>query len=57
MSNFKTRLQNRGYIARMVEKHFSEIKFSDRELSLVQKKTARKKILPFEQNTILRCLT
>ena len=38
MSNFKTRLQNRGYIARMVEKHFSEIKFSDRELSLVQKK-------------------
>ena len=43
MSNFKTRLQNRGYLARMVEKHFSEIKFSDRELSL-----ARKKILPLE---------
>ena len=48
MSNFKTRLQNRGYPARMVEKHLSEIKFPDRELSLAQKnKTARKKILPF----------
>ena len=48
MSNFKTRLQNRGYPARMIEKHLSEIKFSDRELSLAQKnKTARNKILPF----------
>ena len=48
MSNFKTRLQNRGYPARIVEKHLSEIKFSDREMSLAQKhKTARKKILPF----------
>ena len=48
MSNFKTRLQNRGYPARMVEKHLSDIKFSDRELSLAQKnKTTRKKILPF----------
>ena len=32
MSNFKTRLQNRGYSARIVEKHLSEIKFSDREM-------------------------
>ena len=48
MSNFKTRLQNRSYPARIVEKHLSEIKFSDREMSLAQKnKTARKKILPF----------
>ena len=48
MSNFKTRLQNRGYPARIVEKHLSEIKFSNREMSLPQKnKTARKKILPF----------
>ena len=48
MSNFKTRLQNRGYPTRIVEKHLSEIKFSDREMSLAQKnKTARKKILPF----------
>jgi len=47
-SNFKTRLQNRGYPASIVEKQTSEIKFSDRELSLEQKnKTARKKILPF----------
>ena len=48
MSNFKTRLQNRGYPARIVEKHLSEIKFSDREMSLAQKNnTARKKMLPF----------
>ena len=48
MSNFKTRLQNRDYPARIVEKHLSEIKFSDREMSLAQKnKTALKKILPF----------
>ena len=48
MSNFKTRLQNRDYPARIVEKHLSEIQFSDREMSLAQKKkTAPKKILPF----------
>ena len=48
MSNFKTRPQNRDYPARIVEKHLSEIKFSDREMSLAQKnKTAPKKILPF----------
>ena len=48
MSNFKTSLQNSGYPARIVAKHFSEIKFSDREMSLAQKdKTAQKKILPF----------
>ena len=48
MSNFKTRLQNTGYPARIVAKYLSEIKFSDREMSLAQKdKTAQKKILPF----------
>ena len=49
MSNFKTRLQNRDYPARIVEKHLSEIKFSDREMSLAQKKKTAvpKKILPF----------
>ena len=48
MSNFKPRLQNRGYPTRIVEKHLSEIKFSDREMLLAQKnKTPRKKILPF----------
>ena len=48
MSNFKTRLQNRGYPARIVAKHLPEIKFSDREMSLAQKdKTAQRKILPF----------
>ena len=48
MNDFKTRLQNRDYPARIVEKHISEIKFSDRKLSLAHKnKTAKKKILPF----------
>ena len=48
MSNFKTRLQNRGYPAKIVENHLSEIKFSNRKISLTQKnKTARKNILPF----------
>ena len=48
MSNFKTCLQNRGYPARIVAKHLSEIKFSDRKMSLAQKnKTAQKKILRF----------
>ena len=48
MSNFKTRLQNRDYPARIVEKHLSQIKFSDRVMSLAQKnKTALKKTLPF----------
>jgi len=35
--NFKTGLQNRDYPARIVEKHLSEIKFSDRKMSLAQK--------------------
>ena len=30
MSNFKKRLQNRDYPARIVEKHLSEIKFSNK---------------------------
>ena len=48
MSNFRTPLQNRDYPARIAEKHLSEIKFSDREMSLAQKnKTTPKKILPF----------
>jgi len=48
MSNFKTSLQNRDYPARTVEKHLSEIKFSDRKMLLAQKnKTAQKIILPF----------
>ena len=38
MSNFKTRLQNRDYSARIVEKHLSEIKFSDKEMSLARRK-------------------
>jgi len=48
MSNFKTRLENRGYPGRIVEKHLSEIKFSDRKMTLTQKnKAAQKNMLPF----------
>ena len=48
MRNFKTRLQIRGYPARIVEKHLSQIKFSDMKTSLAQKnKTAQKKTVPF----------
>ena len=36
MSNFKTHLQNRDYSATIVEKHLSEIKFSDKEMSLAR---------------------
>ena len=45
MSNFKTRLQNRDYPARIVEKHLSKIKFSDREMSLAQKNKTKKTVL------------
>ena len=43
MSNFKKRLQNRDYPARIVEKHPSGIKFSNREMSLAQEKQSRTK--------------
>ena len=50
MNNVKTRLHNRGYPARIVEKHISEIEFSDRKMSLAQKnKTAQKNRLPIPQ--------
>ena len=44
MNNFKTRLQNGGYSARIVKKHLSEIKFSDRKMSLAQKNKPHKRI-------------
>ena len=48
ITNFATRLKNRGYPTAIVEKHLSEVKFCERKTSLGQKnKTARKKILPF----------
>ena len=37
MSNLKTRLQNRDYLARIGEKHFSETKLFDWKMSLAQK--------------------
>ena len=46
--NFATRLKSRGYPAATVEKHLSEVKFSERETSLTDRnRTTRKKILPF----------
>ena len=48
MKNFSTRLKNRDYPATTVEKHLSEVNFSDRKKALEQKnENARKKILPF----------
>jgi len=48
LRNFAVRLKNRGYPAATVEKHLSEIKFSERKASLSNKnRTAQKKILPF----------
>ena len=48
MTDFKKSLQNRDYPARTVEKHLSEIKLSDRKMSLAQKKkTAQKKMLSY----------
>ena len=34
MKNFETRLKNRGYPANIVEKHLSEVEFTDRKASL-----------------------
>ena len=46
--NFATRLESRGYPTTTVEKHLSEVKFSERKTSLTNRnKTAQKKILPF----------
>ena len=48
IKNFSTRLKNRDYPATTVEKHLSEVNFSDRKKALEQRnKNARKKILPF----------
>ena len=49
MRNFSTRLENRDYPAKTVEKHLSEVIFADRKKALEQgNKNAHKKILPFE---------
>ena len=37
MKNFEKRLLNRGYPTSVVEKHLSEVQFSDRKASLKQK--------------------
>ena len=44
---FAARFKSRGYPAAAVEKHLSEVKFSERKTSLKNKnRTTRKKILP-----------
>ena len=46
--NFATRLESRGYPTATVEKHLSEVKFSERKTSSTNRnKTAQQKILPF----------
>ena len=56
--NFAVRLKNRGYPAATVEKHLSEIKFSERKTLLSKKnRTAQKKILPLSHNTTRRYQT
>ena len=46
--NFAKHLESRGYPTATVEKHLSEVKFSERKTSLTNRhKTAQKKILPF----------
>ncbi|KAL9977710.1 hypothetical protein ACROYT_G015146 [Oculina patagonica] len=46
--NFAVRLKNRDYPTAIVQKHLSEVKFSERKTALKNKnKAAQKKILPF----------
>ena len=48
MKKFEKCLLNRGHSASVVEKHLSEVKFSDRKASLKQKnRDARTRLLPF----------
>ena len=48
MKNFEKRLLNREYSASVVEKHLSEVKFSDRKASLKRKnRDASTRLLPF----------
>ena len=48
MKNFEKRLLNKEYPTSVIEKHLSEVKFSDRKASLKQKnRDASTRILPF----------
>ena len=53
ITNFKTRLQARGYQHNLIEKITSEIKFTERKLQKNEK--VRNKIIPFFTTT-RRCL-
>ena len=58
MSNFAARLKNRGYPTATVVKHLSEVKFSEREMSLTNKtEPHERKFYPLPHNTIRLCLT
>ena len=56
ITNFKTRLQARGYQHNLIEKITSEIKFTERKSALQQNEKVRNKILPFFKLTTRRCL-
>ena len=47
ISNFKSRLHERGYPSDLVEKILSEVKFTERKSALQGKQKVRKNILPF----------
>ena len=47
ISNFKSRLRERGYPSDLVEKILSEVKFTERKSALQEKQKVRKNILPF----------
>ena len=57
--NFAAHLKNRGYpAATLVIKHFSEVRFSEREMSLTNEdRTHERKFYPLSHNTIQLCLT
>ena len=47
MVNFRARLVARGYPRNLIDKHLSEIKFTERKSALKQNKKDTKDILPF----------
>ena len=56
--NLATRLKNRGYTAAKVEKHLSEVKFSERETSLtklIETEPHKRIFYPLSHNTIRLC--
>ena len=58
ISNFKSRLRERGYPSDLVEKILSEVKFTERKSALQEKtKSAKKTFCLLSRNTIHQCRT